>query len=234
LRFTRGWKLYGAEEGTIVVAADTTWPPMEMKDKNGAITGYGIDMMKAIAQEAGVKVKIINVAWDDIFKGLDEGKYDAIMSSVTITPERKAKYDFSNTYFSAGQILVIPVESKGINISGKTVGVMEGSTGLDAIIKQKGLNIKTYADIDKAFVDMKNHVIEGVVCDSPVAGNYTVLKDEYKGKFIISGMPFTKEDYGIVVKKGNKKLLDQINAGLEAAKKKGIDKKLENKWLLGM
>ena len=49
-----------------------------------------------------------------------------------------------------------------------------------------------------------------------------------------SGMPFTKEDYGIVVKKGNKKLLDQINAGLEAAKKKGIDKKLEKKWLLGM
>jgi len=80
---------------------------MEMKDKNGTITGYGIDMMKAISQEAGLKIKIINVAWDDIFKGLEEGKYDAIMSSVSITPERKDKYDFSNSYFSAGQILVI-------------------------------------------------------------------------------------------------------------------------------
>jgi polar amino acid transport system substrate-binding protein len=226
--------LISAESAMIVVASDTTWPPMEMKDKNGNITGYGVDMMKAIGQEAGVKIKIINVAWDDIFKGLDEGKYDAIMSSVTITPERQAKYDFSNSYFSAGQILVVPVESKGVNISGKTVGVLEGSTGLDAIMKQKGLKIKTYADIDKAFAEMKNHVIAGVVCDSPVAGNYTVLKDEYKGKFIISGMPFTKEDYGIVVKKGNKKLLEQINAGLEAAKMKGIDKKLEKKWLLGM
>jgi polar amino acid transport system substrate-binding protein len=226
--------LISAEEGTIVVAADTTWPPMEMKDKNGAITGYGIDMMKAVAQEAGVRVKIISVTWDDIFMGLDEGKYDAIMSSVAITPERKAKYDFSDTYFSAGQILVIPVESKGIDISGKTVGVLEGSMGLDAVIKQKGLKIKTYPYIDKAFLDMKNHGIEGVVCDYPMAGNYMVQKDEYKGKFVISGMPFTKEDYGIVVKKGNKKILDQINAGLEAAKKKGIDKKLERKWLLGM
>jgi len=81
---------------------------------------------------------------------------------------------------------------------------LEGSTGLDAIIKQKGLKIKIYSDIDKAFLDMKNKGIEGVVCDSPVAGNYTVLKDEYKGKFIISGMPFTKEDYGSLLRRATR------------------------------
>jgi polar amino acid transport system substrate-binding protein len=67
-----------------------------------------------------------------------------------------------------------------------------------------------------------------------MAANYTVLKDEYKGKSVISGMSFTKEDYGIAVKKGNKKLLEQINTGLEAAKKKGIDKKLGRKRLFGI
>jgi polar amino acid transport system substrate-binding protein len=73
--------------------------------------------------------------------------------------------------------------------------------------------------------------IQGIVCDTPVAADYALQRKEYKAKFMIVGKPFTEESYGIVVKKGNKELLDMINKGIQAVQKKGIDKQLEKKWL---
>ena len=81
---------------------------MEMVDTNKNIVGFDIDFMKAVAREAGFEVVFKNTAWDGIFGGLDAGKYDAIISSVTITEERKRQYDFSEPYINIGQILVIP------------------------------------------------------------------------------------------------------------------------------
>lgn len=219
-----------SESKSLKVATDAGWPPMEMKGKDGAVCGYGIDVMDFIAKEQGFTVQYIVVPWDDIFKGLEEGKYDAIMSSVSITDERKAKYGFSNTYFSAGQIIVVPIEMKNKDLKGKTVGALKDSTGLDFIRNEKGAPIKSYDEIDQAFADMKAGKIFGVVCDSPVAASYCVLNDEYKGRFTVMGQPFTKEDYGIAVKKGDKDLLDKINKGIAALKAKGADKKLYNKW----
>lgn len=217
-------------EKALRVATDASWPPMEMIDKNGKVCGYGIDVMDYIAKEEGFTVQYVVVAWDEIFKGLDDGKYDAIMSSVSITDERKAKYDFSIPYFTSGQILVVPKELAKKDLRGKTVGALKDSTGIDIIQKQKGLTIKPYEAIDQAFVDMKEGRIQGVVCDSPVAASYCLLKDEYKGRFVMTGEQFTREDYGIVVKKGNKTLLDKMNRGIEALKAKGLQERLKQKW----
>ena len=73
--------------------------------------------------------------------------------------------------------------------------------------------------------------ISGVVCDTPVAADYALQRQEYKERFKIVGHPFTDEYYGIVVRKGNKKVLDMINKGIAAVKAKGIDKQIEEKWL---
>ncbi len=73
--------------------------------------GFDIDYMNAIAKEAGFKVVIKNTAWDGIFAGIEVGKYDAIISSVTITDKRKKAMDFSLPYVNAGQVLVVPVAS---------------------------------------------------------------------------------------------------------------------------
>ena len=74
---------------TIVIATDATWPPMEILDANKNIVGFDIDLLNAVAKEAGFKVELKNTAWDDIFGGLDLGKYNAIISSVTITDSAK-------------------------------------------------------------------------------------------------------------------------------------------------
>lgn len=218
----------------IKVATDATWPPMEMVDVNKKIVGYDIDFMNAVAKEAGVTVVFKNTAWDGIFAGLDSGQYDAIISSVTITEERKAKYDFTEPYTSIGQILVVPKSNAGakalVDMKGKKVGAQIGTTGAMEI-KKAGVDLKTYDEVGLAFEDLVNGRIDGVVCDEPVAANFALKKKEYQGKLKLVGKAFTKEGYGIVVKKGNKELLDLLNKGIAAVKKKKIDQKIHAAWV---
>jgi polar amino acid transport system substrate-binding protein len=220
---------------TIIVATDATWPPMEMVDKDKNIVGFDIDFLNAVAQEAGFKVEFKNTAWDGIFGGLDLGKYDAVISSVTITDERKQTYDFSLPYINAGQVLTVPISLEGIvslaDMKGKQVGAQIGTTGAMESKKVEGVVAKNYDEIGLAFEDMASGRIQGVVCDTPVAADYALQRDEYREKFKIVGAPFTEESYGIVVKKGNQELLDLLNKGIQAVQAKGIDKDLEDKWL---
>jgi len=223
-------------EKTIVFASDATWPPMEMVDANKQVVGFDVDFIQAVAKEAGFKAVIKNTAWDGIFAGLDTGNYDAVISSVTINEERKAKYDFSLPYINAGQVLVVPkVAAAGVTtlaqMTGKKLGAQIGTTGAFEIKKVKGVNLKAYDEIGLAFEDMAAGRIDGIVCDAPIAANYALQKAEYKDKFTIVGQPFTNEQFGIVVKKGNTETLDLINKGIKAVQEKGIDKQIEAKWL---
>ena len=220
---------------SIKVATDATWPPMEMVDANKQIVGYDIDFLNAVAKEAGVVVEFKNTAWDGIFAGLDSGQYDAIISSVTITDERKAKYDFTDAYTSIGQILVVPKTDKTsktiADLKGKKVGSQIGTTGAMEVKKVAGVESKTYDEIGLAFEDMAAGRIAGVVCDEPVAAHFALQKKEYKEKFKIVGKAFTKEGYGIVVKKGNKELVALLNKGIKAVKTKKLDTKIHTKWV---
>jgi len=219
----------------VVVATDATWPPMEMVDASKKIVGFDIDFMNAVAKEAGFQVEYRNTAWDGIFGGLEAKKYDAIISSVTITEERQKKYDFSEPYVNVGQILVIPKTAKNVkalaDLKGKKVGAQIGTTGSFEIKKVQGVELKTYDEIGLAFEDMAAGRIDGVVCDEPTAAHFALQRAEYKAKFSIAGQPFTEESYGIVVQKGDKELVDLLNKGIRAAKTKKIDEQLKKKWL---
>lgn len=220
---------------TITVATDATWPPMEMVDAAKNIVGFDIDFLKAVAKEAGFTVVFKNTAWDGIFAGIEAGKYDAIISSVTITDERKKTMDFSDPYINAGQILVVPKTDKAAKtlagLKGKKAGAQIGTTGAMEIKKVAGVELKSYDEIGLAFEDMAAGRIAAVVCDTPVAANYALQRQEYKGKFKIVGEAFTEEYYGIVVKKGNKELQALFNKGIKAVKDKGLDKPIITKWL---
>ena len=217
------------------VATDATWPPMEMVDTHKRIVGFDIDFLNAVAKEAGFTVTYKNTAWDGIFAGLESGKYDAIISSVTITEERKKKYDFSDPYIQIGQILVVPktdmTSDKIADLKGKKVGAQIGTTGAFEVKKNPGVELKTYDEVGLAFEDMAAGRISGVVCDEPTAAHFALQKKEYRTKFKIVGAAFTHEGYGITVKKGNIELLALLNKGIKAVKTKKIDEKLRKQWL---
>jgi polar amino acid transport system substrate-binding protein len=223
------------DSNVIVIASDATWPPMEFLDENKEIIGFDVDLINAAAKAGGFEVKIVNTAWDGIFAGLANGNYDAVMSSVTITEERKGAMDFSVPYINAGQVLIVGKDSKGMttlaDMAGKSLGAQIGTTGAIAISDAGNIELKTYDELGLAIEDLANGNIDGVVADSPIAADYVLGNDNYKAVLKIVGEPFTDEFHGVAVKKGNSEVLAKLNKGLEAVIASGERDELINKWL---
>ncbi|WP_028574776.1 basic amino acid ABC transporter substrate-binding protein [Desulfonatronovibrio hydrogenovorans] len=219
----------------IVFAVDATWPPMEMIDENRQIVGYSIDYMTAVGQEAGFTPEFRNTAWDGIFAGLAAGNYDAICSSVSITEERKKAMDFSIPYYEVKQGLVVPKDSAARtleDLKGKTVGAQIGTTGYFAIQRVSGVNARSYDEIGLAMQDLYNGRIDGVVCDDPVAAQYALNEPRFSERLKLVSVIESDdpEYYGIAVQKGNERVLELINKGIQAVKDKGIEDELKAKW----
>ncbi len=220
---------------TIVVATDATWPPMEYIDENRELVGFDIDLMRMIAEEGGFEVEFQNTAWDGIFAGLGTREYDAVISSVTITEDRKETMDFSIPYINAGQVLIVRQNQSGVttlsDLRGREVGAQIGTTGAFEVRDADGVELRTYDELGLAVEDLANGRIDGVVADTPIAADFVLQNENYRGRLQIVGEPFTEEFYGIAVRKGNSAVLDRINAGLQAVIDSGRIAELEEKWL---
>lgn len=222
----------------VVIATDASFPPMEFVNQSKQIVGFDIDMMNAIAKAMGFTVEYKNTAWDGIFAGLESGGYDAILSSVTVTDERKQKYDFSDPYINAGQSVVVRAAETKIagdkDLAGKKVGAQIGTTGAEAVRKISGATLKEYDTIDLALLDLVNNNIDAVVVDTPVAADYALASDQFKGKLKIVGKPFTEEYYALCVRKGQQKdLLAAFSEGLKQIKADGTYDKIYAQWIGG-
>ena len=221
-------------ETTIIFATDATWPPMEFVDDQKQVVGYAMDFITAAGKEAGFKPVFKNTAWDGIFAGLAAKKYDAIVSSVSITEERKKAMDFSEPYYTVRQALIVSKASAAktlADLKGQKVGGQIGTTGYFAIKAAEGVEAKSYDEIGLAMEDLNVGRIAAVVCDDPVAANYAL--DKYKEKLKIAAIIETgeAENYGVAMNKGNKQILDLVNKGIAAVKAKGLDKDLKKKWI---
>jgi ABC-type amino acid transport substrate-binding protein len=225
----------GGASTKVRVATDASWPPFEYVDEQTKeIVGFDIDLMKAIAEKGGFEVEFINVSWDPLLAGMAQCQYDASISAMTITDERKQSFNFSDPYFEAGQVVTVRAENTDItgkdSLSGKTVGAQIGTTGAIETENIEGATLKTYDDIGLAFQDLMNGQIDAVVADNPLALGYV---GENPDKLKTVGEVFTDENYGIAVCKTNTDLLEKINTGLAAVKEAGTIDDLVAKWLGG-
>jgi polar amino acid transport system substrate-binding protein len=225
----------GPKVAKIRVATDATWPPFEyVSEQTKEIEGFDIDLLKAIAEKEGLQIEFINVAFDPLLAGIAQCQYDAAISSITITEERKVGMLFSDPYFEAGQIVTVRKDNTNItgkdSLAGKVVGAQIGTTGSFEVQKISGATLKTYDDIGLAYQDLMNGQIDAVVADNPLALGY-VGKNSDKLKTV--GKVFTEEEYGIAVCKTKTDLLAKINAGLKAVKEEGLIENLSKKWLSG-
>jgi polar amino acid transport system substrate-binding protein len=229
-----------AESGvkTYVVATDAAFPPMEFVDENKEIVGFDIDLLNAIADEMGFAVEYKNTAWDGIFAGLESGDYDAIISAVTIRPDRADKYDFTEPYINAGQAIVVLVDETGIegkdDLSGRRVGAQIGTTGAFAVQEIGGAVLREYDTIDLALLDLVSGNVDAVVVDTPVAADYALASDQFAGRLRIVGDAITEEFYGALVNKGqNADFLEAFNQGLERLRANGTYDEIYGRWISG-
>jgi polar amino acid transport system substrate-binding protein len=189
--------------------------------------------MNAIAQKEGLQIEFVNAPFDSALISLSQCQFDAAISAITITDERKKSMLFSDPYFAAGLIVIVNISNTDIkskdDLSGKKVGAMLGTNG--AFEAQKILNVQytAYDTIDEAFLDLLNGHIDAVIADNPLAIGF-VGRNPTKIK--TAGSVFTNENYGVAVCNKQPDLLAKINQGLAAVKGDGEIDQLVKKWLV--
>nr|5TUJ_C Chain C, Ancestral protein CDT-Anc1 [unidentified] len=224
------------KRGTLRVGTDADYKPFSFKDKNGQYTGFDIDLAKALAKELGVKVEFVPTTWDGIIPALQTGKFDIVMSGMTITPERKKKVDFSDPYMTAGQTILVKKDNadkiksfEDLNKPDVKVAVQLGTTSEQAakefLPKAK---IRTFENNAEAFQEVVSGRADAMVTDSPVAAYYA--KKNPGLAVVVVDEPFTHEPLGFAIRKGDPELLNWVNNWLKQMKKDGTYDKLYEKW----
>jgi len=218
------------QSGELRVGTDATYPPFESVEGE-QFSGFDIDLINAIAREMNVRARFINASFDGIFPALQNGTFDAVISSVTITQERKASMLFSDPYYDSGQLISVREDTQGIatpdDLKGKTVGVQINTTAQYDLEKRAGVTVNKYNTIDLALLDLQNKRIEAVVCDAPVL-KYMIFKS-FRGLKTV-GRRFTDEKFGIAVAQGNEDLVSEINAALKKIRESGEYDKIHETW----
>ncbi|GBU15591.1 basic amino acid ABC transporter substrate-binding protein [Polaromonas sp.] len=214
-----------------VVGTDAAYAPFELQNEKGEIVGFDIDVVKAIAKNAGFEVKFLDTPWEGIFNAVVQGDRDLLISSITITPERQQTLDFSAPYFNAKQLIAVKSDSSITSLTDLKklkVGVQNGTTGDEVVTKLQGkssANVKRFESTPLALKEMESGGVDAVVADNGVMIHYVNNNPNSKFK-TLSDLSFTSEHYGIAVKKGNAELLALINKGLAGIQSDGTYKQI--------
>ena len=218
-----------------VVGAEATFAPFEFQNEQKEIVGFDVDIMHAIADKGGFKIKFVNTPFEGIFNFLAQGDRDLIASAITITDERKQTVDFSDPYFDSTQYIVVPKGSKVTkftDLKTLSVGVQSATTGDEAVQKLLGKSnpkIKRMESAMMALKELEGGGVDAVVLDTGLVKNY-IKNNPTEGFHAITDPDFPKEYYGIAVKKGNAELLAKVNTGLAAIKADGTYQTIYNKY----
>nr|WP_308418072.1 basic amino acid ABC transporter substrate-binding protein [Aquaspirillum sp. LM1] len=220
-----------------VVGTDAAYAPFEFENEKKQVEGFDIDVLSAVADKAGFKVKFVNTPWEGIFATLAQGDRDIVISAVTITDERKQSMDFSEPYFEARQLIAV---GKGVtdvkkftDLKGKKVAVQTGTTGDEVVQKLLG---KTSADIKRfestplALKELESGGVQAVVADNGVVVNYLKNNSSNGISTVEDRESFAPEFYGMAIKKGNAELQGKLNEGIKAIKADGTYDKIYAKY----
>jgi len=218
------------------IAIDETWHPLQLYDKKQDITLFSNEILQIIAEKQHFSLKLIQVGSDNLFMGLDNGKYEGILSFLTLE-DNAEKYISSNPYYLLGPVLVVskssPIKSVK-DLNGKIIGVITGQQRIDSIYKNNKIELVFY-DYNNRFDmidDTMNNVIDGMFVSELTAYEYT--RGIYQEQLEIVSVPLTNVGLRLIAKNNpeSKKLIAQFNEGLKLIKTNGIYSHLLSKWEL--
>ncbi|WP_020410493.1 transporter substrate-binding domain-containing protein [Hahella ganghwensis] len=211
---------------TVRIAVDVPYEPFEYKKPDGTLTGFEVELGNAACEEIKAKCEWIVQAWDGIIPGLLARKYDAIMSSMSITAERAEKVLFSEGYYNTPTAWFGKKENASLDVTskdalnGKTIGVQRGTVQDNYATENFGsvADIKRYSTADDLVLDLQGGRLDVVVLDFPV-GEQTIMNDD---KYDQIGERFQLgEGIGMAFRKRDKELAAKFNAALDKLKKNG-------------
>jgi polar amino acid transport system substrate-binding protein len=210
--------------GTLTACSDTPYEPFEFEGTDGQQTGYDIDLLRDLAQDANLTLTVKDLPFDGILGSLAAGDCDVVASAVTITDERKQQVDFSDPYFDADQSLLVNAGDKAKyakleDLTGQRIGVQSGTTGETYANEHKpsGATIVSFEDADAMFAAMTSKDVVALLQDFPVNA-YRAQKDD---AFAVTETFPTGEHYGYAVAKGKAAIVTFLNEGLQRLRDDG-------------
>ena len=230
------------------VAIDPTYKPFTYKTDAGEPAGFDVDVAKALCDQLKSKCVFVEQAWDGMIPGLQAKKYDAIISSMSITEERKQAVDFTGKYYNTPSCVVVKADLKlgaeAAGFKGKKLGVLKASTQEKYAmgeLKAAGATIVPYDAQDQVYLDIKSGRLDGTVADVvEVNGGFLSTPDgkayscaggripvEFDAKYFGVGM-------GVALRKEDTALRDALDAGIKAIRDSGKWKELAEKHVPGV
>jgi polar amino acid transport system substrate-binding protein len=199
------------------------YPPMEYLAPDGTTPiGFDVVLAKALAAKLGLTVTLIDTAWDGIFAGVSTGKYDCIISSVTITPERITAHNFTKPYIGNAQSMVLlkgssvkarkPEELGGLNVAYQAETTSD--IFMEKISKDTGMKFipREYDKVMNCFDELRLGRVDAIVCDSLVAVDY-IAPDDTPFEIVWQGT--ADEVFAVCLKKGNDALTEALDKALD-------------------
>lgn len=223
--------------GKLTMSTNASFPPYEMVADDGSFEGIDIEVAGAIAQKLGLELQVDDMGFDACLQAAQTGKSDIVMAGVTVTEERQAVMDFSNTYANGVQVVIVkegsPIQTVDDLANANMIGCQMGTTGYiycSDTPENGGFgedHVTPYDDGAAAVQALMNGQIDAVVIDNMPAQEYVAANPGLK---ILDG-EFTNEDYAIGVAKGNTALLDAINGALEELTNDGTIQSIVDKYI---
>ncbi len=226
------------KRGELRVGLEAGYMPFEMRDKNGNIIGFDVDLAKKMASVLKVKVTFVNTQWDGIIPALLTDKFDILMSGMTITPERNAQVNFSAPYITVGQTALLAGKHKGKVLHAKEMDnpkyIIATKLGTSGDIVSARLlpraTIKKFETEADAALEVKNGRADAFVYDLPYLAVYA---NQYPDGVYMLPEAFTKEDLGWAIKKGDPDFLNWLDHFIVSIKNDGTYDVLYNRWFNG-
>ena len=218
----------------IRIAFDVPYEPFEYKDENGELTGFEVELAEAMCEEMKADCEFVIQAWDGMIPGLVARKFDAIMSSMSITPERAERVLFSEPYYNTpgGWFARDSFDTDVTDMDameGKVVGVQRGTTMDTYVTENMGgiVTIKRYTTADDMVLDLEGQRLDVVFVDYPVGEQTIMSKDGFKevGEPVKLG-----EGVGVAMRQRDKDLAGKVNAALKKLKNDGTYDTIMNKY----
>ena len=221
------------QKGELVVGTSADYPPYEFHtevDGKDTIVGFDMEIAQAIADKLGLELQIDDMDFDAALLSVQQGKADIVMAGVTVTDERKAVMDFSDSYATGIQSIIVP-EGSDItspdDLAGKKIGTQRGTTGYIYCSDDFGDDaVVAYDDGLTAVQALNNGQVDAVVIDNAPAKEFVAANPG----LVILDTSYAEEDYAIGLAKGSA-LEDAVNAALEELKADGTLQSIVDKYI---
>ena len=228
---TAAAELTTVEAGKLTMATNAAFPPYEMTTDAGAFEGIDVETAQAIADKLGLELQIDDMDFDAALLSVQQGKADIVMAGVTVTDERKNVMDFSDSYATGIQSIIVP-EGSDIaspdDLAGKKIGTQRGTTGYLYCTDDFGEDsVVAYDNGLTAVQALNNGQVDAVVIDNAPAKEFVAANPG----LVILDTSYAEEDYAIGMAKGNTALEDAVNSALEELKADGTLQSIVDKYI---